>query len=128
MAARSKKIKTFFFGDYEGFRLRQGLLQTATVPDQSMVNGDFSELLTNTPAMAIDPNTGNPTGAVALDCSGNPTYVGEIFNARQTLVVPTTLANPSGLCGVPIGVGAGGVPTNVFPAGSTDPLAPGSRR
>ena len=118
-----KKDKTFFFGDYEGFRLRQGLLQTATVPDQSMVNGDFSELLTNTPAMAIDPNTGNPTGAVALDCSGNQTFVGEIFNARQTQVVPTTLANPSGLCGVPIGVGAGGVPTNVFPAGTTDPLA-----
>ena len=71
-----------------------------------MVNGDFSELLTNTPAMAIDPNTGNPTGAVALDCSGNQTFVGEIFNARLTRVVPTTLANPSGLCGVPIGVAA----------------------
>jgi len=118
-----KKDKTFLFADYEGFRLRQGIPQTATIPDQSMVNGDFSELLTNTPAMAIDPNSGNPTGAVALDCSGNQTFVGEIFNARQTQVVPVTLANPSGLCGTPIGVGAGGVPTNIFPTGSTDPLA-----
>src|SRR5271154_6656810 len=118
-----QKDKTFFFADYEGFRLRQGIPQTATIPDQSMVNGDFSELLTNTPAMAIDPNSGNPTGAVALDCSGNQTFVGEIFNARQTQVVPVTLANPSGLCGTPIGVGAGGVPTNIFPTGSTDPLA-----
>jgi hypothetical protein len=117
-----KKDKTFFFADYEGFRLRQGIPQTATIPDQSMVNGDFSELLTNTPAMAIDPNTGNPTGAVALDCSGNQTFVGEIFNARQTQVVPVTPANPAGLCGVPIGV-SGGVPTNVFPTGTTDPLA-----
>src|SRR3984885_3928887 len=87
-----KKDKTFFFADYEGFRLRQGVPQTATIPDQSMVNGDFSELLTNTPAMAIDPNSGNPTGAVALDCSGNQTFVGEIFNARQTQVAPVTPA------------------------------------
>ena len=43
-----QKDKTFFFVDYEGFRLRQGVPQTATVPDQSMVNGDFSELLTDT--------------------------------------------------------------------------------
>lgn len=118
-----QKDKTFFFVDYEGFRLRQGVPQTATVPDQSMVNGDFSELLTNTPAMAIDPNSGNPTGAVALDCSGNQTFVGEIFNARLTRVVPTTLANPAGFCGVPIGVDGSGNPTNIFPTGSVDPLA-----
>ena len=117
------KDKTFFFVDYEGFRLRQGVPQTATIPDQSMVNGDFSELLTNTPAMAIDPNSGNPTGSVALDCSGNQTFVGEIFNARLTRVVPTTPANPTGFCGVPIGVDGSGNPTNMFPVGSTDPLA-----
>jgi Carboxypeptidase regulatory-like domain/TonB dependent receptor len=117
-----QKDKTFFFVDYEGFRLRQGIPQTATIPDQNMVGGDFSELLTNTPAMAIDPNTGNPTGAVALDCSDNPTFNGEIFNGRLTRVVPVTNANPSGLCGVPIGVNASG-PTNIFPAGSTDTLA-----
>jgi Carboxypeptidase regulatory-like domain/TonB dependent receptor len=118
-----RKDKTFFFVDYEGFRLRQGLPQTAFIPDQDMVNGNFSELLTNTPAMAIDPTTGNPNGAVALDCNHNPTFVGEIFNARQTLPVPVTLANPSGFCGVPIGVDGAGNPTNIFPTGSVDPLA-----
>lgn len=118
-----RKDKTFFFVDYEGFRLRQGIPQTAFIPDQDMVNGNFSELLTNTPAMAIDPNTGNSTGAVALDCNHNQTFVGEIFNARQTAVVPTTPANPSGLCGVPIGVDGAGNPTNIFPTGSTDTLA-----
>ena len=118
-----RKDKTFFFGDYEGFRLRKGLPQTATLPDQSEAGGDFSELLTNTPAMAIDPNSGNPTGAVALDCSGNQTFVGELFNARQTKVVPVTPSNPGGLCGVPIAVNGAGAPTNIFPSGSIDPLA-----
>jgi hypothetical protein len=116
-----QKDKTFFFGDYEGFRLRQGIPQTTVIPDQLMDAGNFSELLTNTPAMAIDLN-GNPTGQVAFDCSGNPTFVGEIFNGRQTQVVPTTAHNPTGLCGVPIGVSAG-APTNIFPNGSVDPLA-----
>ncbi|HXN18426.1 MAG TPA: TonB-dependent receptor [Candidatus Binatus sp.] len=116
-----QKDKTFFFGDYEGFRLRQGIPQTAVIPDQLMDQGNFSELLTNTPAMAIDLN-GNPTGAVAFDCSGNPTFMGEIFNGRLTQVVPTTVHNPTGLCGVPIGTSAG-APTNIFPNGSVDPLA-----
>ncbi|MGA2846767.1 MAG: TonB-dependent receptor [Candidatus Acidiferrales bacterium] len=118
-----RKDKTFFFVDYEGFRLRQGIPQTAFVPDQDMVNGNFSELLTNTPAIAIDPTTGNPNGTVALDCNHNPTFVGEIFNARRTLPVPETPANPSGFCGFPIGVDGAGHPTNIFPAGSVDPLA-----
>jgi hypothetical protein len=118
-----QKDKTFFFVDYEGFRLRQGIPQTAFVPDQDMVVGNFSELLTNTPAMAIDPNTGNPTGAIALDCNHHQTFVGEIFNARQTLPVPVTPANPSGMCGFPIGVDGSGNPTNIFPTGSVDPLA-----
>src|ERR1700683_5100249 len=116
-----QKDKTFFFGDYEGFRLRQGIPQTTVIPDQLMDEGNFSELLTNMPAMAIDLN-GNPTGQVAFDCSGHPTFVGEIFNARQTQVVPITSHNPTGLCGVPIGT-SGGVPTNIFPTGSIDPLA-----
>jgi Carboxypeptidase regulatory-like domain/TonB dependent receptor/TonB-dependent Receptor Plug Domain len=118
-----RKDKTFFFGDYEGFRLRKGLPQTTVVPDQSMVNGDFSELLTNMPAMAIDPISGNPNGTVATDCSGNPTFVGELFNARQTTVVPKMPAHPTGLCGVPIATDGAGNPTNIFPAGSVDPLA-----
>ena len=69
--------------------------------------------------MAVDMN-GNQTNQVALDCNGNPTYQGEIFNNYQTQV--STL-NPDGYCGVPIGVGAGGAPTNIFPKGLIDPLA-----
>jgi hypothetical protein len=113
------KNRTFFFGDYEGLRIRQGLPQLSAVPTQDEIRGNFSAFLTNTPALAIDAN-GNPTNQMALDCNGNNTYVGEIFDSRQ---VQTNYAgNPNGLCGVPIG-SSGGLPTNIFPAGSIDPLA-----
>jgi len=39
-----KKDKTFFFGDYEGFRQIQGKPVTALVPTPKMLTGDFSEL------------------------------------------------------------------------------------
>lgn len=116
-----QKDKTFFFVDYEGFRLRQGIPQTATVPDQDMVNGNFSELLQNgVTAPQVDMNGNTLPNTVAVDCSGKPTYLGEIFNARLTQV---SNLNPNGFCGVPIGVNASGNPTNIFPTGSVDPLA-----
>jgi Carboxypeptidase regulatory-like domain/TonB dependent receptor-like, beta-barrel len=114
------KNKLFFFGDYEGLRIRQALPQLSTVPTQDEIGGNFSAfLLTNTPAMAIDGN-GNPTNQIALDCNGNPTYAGEIFDSRQAQ--ENYAGNPNGLCGVPIGT-SGGMPTNVFPSGTIDPLA-----
>ncbi len=113
------KNRLFFFGDYEGLRIRQALPQPSLVPTPAEISGDFSSFLTNTPAMAVDAN-GLPTGQVALDCSGHPTYQGEIFNTRLT---QASGLNPDGYCGVPIGVTAGGVPTNIFPQGLIDPLA-----
>ncbi len=123
------KNKLFIFGDYEGLRIRQALPQLSTVPLPAYVAGDFSSLLNlATPVQAVDSN-GNPTNQNALDCNGNYTYAGEIFNSRvaQTGTAAAN-ANPNGLCGVPIGgYQTGGtfpnrVPTNMFPAGSTDPL------
>jgi hypothetical protein len=113
------KNKLFFFGDYEGLRIRQELPQLSLVPTPAEISGNFSSFLTNTPAMAVDAN-GNPTNQVAVDCSGHPTYVGEIFNPR---LAQTSSLNPSGYCGVPIGVNAAGQPTNIFPQGLIDPLA-----
>jgi Carboxypeptidase regulatory-like domain/TonB dependent receptor len=113
------KNRLFFFGDYEGLRIRQALPQLSLVPTATEIGGDFSSFLTNTPALAVDA-TGNPTSQVARDCSGNPTYQGEIFNTRLT---QASGLNPDGYCGVPIGVTAGGSPTNIFPQGSIDPLA-----
>jgi hypothetical protein len=106
------KNKVFFFGDYEGLRIRQGLPQLATVPTQAEIGGDFSAFLTSTPATAIDMNGNQVVGQTALDCNGNPTYVGEVFNSR--LAQNNYAANPNGFCGVPIGTTSTGLPTNIF--------------
>jgi hypothetical protein len=114
------KNKMFFFGDYEGLRIRQGLPQLSSVPTQAEVNGDFSAFLTSNVAPEVDPNSGLPIpGSTAFDCNGNPTYEGEIFNSRQA---GFNANNANGYCGVPIGT-ANGQPTNIFSAGSIDPLA-----
>ncbi len=127
------KNKLFFFGDYEGLRIRQGLPQLSAVPTQAEIGGDFSAFLYNTPtgnptiAPQVDPNTGLPiTGTTAFDCNGKPTYMGEIFNSQQA---GYNAGNANGYCGVPIGgYTSGGLPTNIFPAGTgctgcIDPLA-----
>jgi hypothetical protein len=111
--------RTFFFVDYEGLRTRRAETFTFLVPTPAMIGGDFSSLLTTTPAFAVDPATGLPTTQVALDCNGNPTFAGEIFNTRLTQT--GSALNPNGFCGVPIN--GAGVPTNIFAAGSIDPLA-----
>src|SRR6266851_2471267 len=121
------KNKTFFFGDYEGLRIRKGEPQLSSVPTQDEIGGNFSAFLdTSTPAPAVDAQ-GNPTGQNALDCSGNTTYMGEIFDSRQAQIKTNDPNYPNGLCGVPIAT-SGGIPTNIFPAGTgcsacIDPLA-----
>src|SRR5437660_2842155 len=116
------KNRTFFFGDYEGLSIRQATPTPAIIPTPAMIGGDFSSFLDlTTKAMAVDPNTGLPSNNVALDCNGKPTFVGEIFDTRQTM---TASNNLNGLCGVPIGgYDSAGNPTNVFPSGLIDPLA-----
>lgn len=114
------KDKTFFFVDYEGFRVSQALPQLSAIPTPTEIGGDFSSFLTSTVAPQVDINGSVIPGSTALDCNGHPTYLGEIFNTRMTQVSPL---NPSGYCGVPIGVDAAGNPTNIFPKGLIDPLA-----
>lgn len=48
--------KTFFFADYQGLRIRQGLTYLSTVPTERMRQGDFSELS----RIIYDPLTGQP--------------------------------------------------------------------
>jgi hypothetical protein len=109
--------RSFFFVDYEGLRIRQAQTQTALVPSQNERNGDFTEILTNQPVL-------NGGGSPVLDCSGSPTFVGEIFDTRLTQAAGH---NDTGLCGVPFTVN--GV-LNMIPAtpnqaagGFLDPLA-----
>ena len=117
------KNRTFFFGDYEGLRIRQASPALAIIPTPAMIAGDFSSFLDLTsPVNAVDAG-GNPTNKPALDCNGNPTYVGEIFNTRLTAL---SNKNSNGLCGVPIGTDASGNPTNIFTgnAGLNTPIDP----
>lgn len=114
------KDKTFFFVDYEGFRVVQSLPQLSVIPTPAEIGGDFSSFLTTNVAPQVDMNGNVLSGTTALDCSGHPTYVGEIFNSRLT---QASSLNPSGYCGVPMGVDGSGNPTNIFPKGLTDPLA-----
>src|SRR5262249_5362225 len=57
-----------------------------------------------------------------LDCNGNPTYQGEIFNGRLSQTRGVSGNYPNGMCGFPIGTN-GALPTNIFPAGSISPTA-----
>ena len=107
--------RTFFFGDYEGLRVRQGQTQTSTVPTDAQKAGDFSDLIDYT-RPALDPNR-NP----ALDCNGKPTYVGEIFDTRLT---QNSATSATGVCGVPFQYDpVTGQPLNKMLASQMDPLA-----
>jgi hypothetical protein len=103
------KDRTFFFVDYEGLRIRQAQPQLLLIPTPDMLGGDFSSFLDLT----------TPVAGV-VDCSGNPTYQGEIFNPRLT----QASANPSGYCGVPVGIDGSGVPTNIFPSSGPSAISP----
>jgi len=50
-----RRNRTFFFADYEGYRLDEGQPNLITVPTARMRTGDFSELLPNT--IIYDPTT-----------------------------------------------------------------------
>src|SRR5262249_41641257 len=47
---------TFFFGDYQGWRVKQDLTLVSNVPSDAMRHGDFSELT----RVIYDPQTGAP--------------------------------------------------------------------
>src|SRR4029077_11677795 len=48
--------KTFFFGDFQGYRVNQGQTFLSTVPSEKMRNGDFSEIS----RVIYDPLRGEP--------------------------------------------------------------------
>ena len=64
----SGKDKTFFFVDYEAQRLRQGLVESGTVPTNAQRSGDFSAPGLKT---IYDPLTTGPGGArTQISCAG----------------------------------------------------------
>ena len=112
------KNKLFLFGDYEGLRIRQGKPQLSAVPTPAEVGGDFSAFL---PSVL---NSSTATGV--LDCNGNATYPGEIFDPHQA---QTNSAFNGGPCSLPIGTTGPnytGTPTNKFtnPGGTSTAIDP----
>jgi Carboxypeptidase regulatory-like domain/TonB dependent receptor len=83
-----KKGKTFFFGDYEGTRLLQGITYTSSVPTLAMRQGNFSGIanvfnpITRTPFPnnQIPSNMINPTGQNLVNLYPLPQRPGLVNN------------------------------------------------
>ncbi len=117
-----RKNKTFFFGDYEGTRIRQAVPFIDTVPtmlerDSGYTN--LSELLTQ--------------GGTRTDLLGRTTALGQVFDPSTTRAVTCGVADPvTGIVApCPSGVSTGSqigfvrepFPGNILPAGRLDPNA-----
>ncbi len=85
--------KAFFFADYEGTRIRQGILLTGQVPLQTELAGNFSSRLSSNLFEIITPNAMG-------QCVGTGQFVrnGQIFNPATTRPNPcftsSTAVNP----------------------------------
>ena len=77
------KNKTFYFGSYEGFRLRQGVPYTTTVPTAAERTGNFSA-----PGLPTiyDPLSVNPNCPAGSNCA-RTAFAGN--------VIPSTRINPT---------------------------------
>jgi hypothetical protein len=116
------KDKTFFFVDYEGLRVRQAKPQLLLIPTPDLISGNFSSFL-DLSSPVLDPTT----GLNVLDCNGNPTYQGEIFNGRLSQTRGVSGNYPNGMCGFPIATN-GALPTNIFPTSGPNAINPVAAR
>jgi hypothetical protein len=92
-----KRDKTFFFGSWEGFRLRQGASYVYTVPTEAMRGGDFSNVRNAAGAMIpiYDPLTtcGRFSNApCARDANGNEVISRLPFSGNA---IPATRVDPA---------------------------------
>ncbi len=74
------KNRTFYFGSYEGFRLRQGVPYTTTVPTAAERTGNFSA-----PGLPTiyDPLSVNPNCPAGTNCARTP-FAGNVIPANRT--------------------------------------------
>ncbi len=80
-----KQNKTFYFGNYEGARVRQGITKVATEPTAAMKSGNFSAL----PAVIYDPTSLHLQNGVLVR---NP-FPGNIIPAALISSVGQNLVN-----------------------------------
>lgn len=89
------KDKTFFFVDYEGFRLRQGVSYTETVPTAQERTGDLSALAASQGVNIYDPLTTCGEGPNTPACAP-----GVAVGTRTQFpgnVIPASRINPTSL-------------------------------
>lgn len=105
-----KKDKTFFFVDYQGRRLREGITQVGTIPTPAMINGDFSAAYVDSPQLY------NPYGG-----GGSTPFSGQVFGSNVPFLCDAG-GNPlpTNAQGQQLGSGTA---CNKIPASLIDPLA-----
>ena len=86
--------KTFFFVNYEGFRLRQGESFTETVPTALQRGGDLSGLAASQGVNIYDPLTTCGTSPSAPTCNGAPLASRQPFAGN---IIPANRINPTSL-------------------------------
>ncbi len=86
--------KTFFFVDYEGFRLRQGVSYTETVPTAAERTGDLSALAASQGVNIYDPLTTCGTGAPGTPACGAGVATGTRAQFPGN-VIPASRINPT---------------------------------
>ncbi len=87
------KDKTFWFLAYEGYLRRGGVLQIATVPDQALRTGNFSQVQGLT---IFNPNSGLTTGANRTPFPGNRIPTSSLNPVTQRILAELPAANLSG--------------------------------
>jgi len=88
-----RKNKTFFFGNYEGYRLRENDPFFSSVPTIPERSGDFGELLSEQEIQLINPYTGAGIPANRVDLAtkpdGSPIIDPVGFNVLNIYPLPT---------------------------------------
>src|SRR5438552_5116283 len=87
--------KTFFFGDYQGYRVNQGQTFLSTVPSEKMRNGDFSEIN----RVIYNPLTGQPFSGNLIPTSQFAPAASKIL---ETLYPAPTTPATRGSTGQPV--------------------------
>lgn len=87
-----RRDRTFFFGNYEGFRVHQSVTNTTLLPPDALRHGDFS---------GIDPLTGKPFPAIINPAngqafSGNQIPAGRIDPVSAAILTRLPLPNIPG--------------------------------